>query len=1108
MIDEKIIRKAEEGDGEALLALANAYYDGEDGYKNISKSYGLYRKILAWEPDNCFVLNRIGNCFANGFGVVKNVDAAMKYYKKAADLGYAAAQYNYADGLLQAGDPRCIQWFEKAYENGDADAPFSIALIYKEGKIVPPDNAKVMEYYQKAADKGNKDAMNDLAFAYEEGKLVPKDMGRGIMLMKKAAEAGSGTAANNVSIAYAQGEGVERNMDAALEWAVKAAGLGNSGQLMWFAISYFSGQNGFGEDRKKALELFRIAAEGGDLYAMKNVGLCYDKGYGTEINKLDAVCWYEKAARKGMEEAFILLEDLYVRIYGTEGDRKYIRLLEETAHEGYYLAMVMLHQCYLSGKHVEKDPATAMEYLEDAVACDYGRACYIKGWYLMNGDNGLKQDAGEAVRLWTIAAEKGNGEAMNRLGAAYLRGEGVPKDDKLALHWFEKGADEGNADALFNLGLAYNGNGFAETDYEKALKYFSQAYKAGSPDAALQLGFMYQDGRGVKEDPAKAFEFIQYAADHGDAWGMYFLGKFYFNGYGTQKDIDQALTCYEKAENMGFEEAGEILIGKYASRDEPGIDLRRAFEYFFKKAQEGNAEAQFWLGEAYKSGRGVEQDNSLAKEWFRRAADNGHMTAQYVMGLLMKKEGNTALAAAYWEKAAAAGDPGAMIELARLYLVENMGGAADKERAVRMLYQAADKGKAEALTLLGTCYSKGYGAPKDENKAFLLWQQAAGQGERDAQYLVGMEYGIGRVTMADEEKAIYWLGKAAEQGDSEAQKRLDELLQYRENRNRDNQNGGNQTQRDQKGPVPGSGGTSAAANIRRCRYCREELPENAGYCMKCGKKIKASSGIPFLLIMALPVLRVISNIRGAYQAYPSSFLYVPYFLVNVTGIGIILYYIYMKKIAPKAVTGGEAAVWIIWAVARQYAGHFCEIVMWQGLGSSMFAGIRMTQGLSNIFFAGWFYAVLIVFLRICSGSMTVSRKTMTKIGAALAAVSVLLFGLLRYGFMESAAGRNSAEGEYFMLAAAPDLLFLWFRCLVFLWLTVLLGENRIKTGSALVCVLLIHAVRAAVFWGLVFGLHLGAAEAAWAETAGYLAGAVILGMVKKNPGEPSAGADE
>lgn len=88
MIDEKIIRKAEEGDGEALLALANAYYDGEDGYKNISKSYGLYRKILAWEPDNCFVLNRIGNCFFNGFGVVKNVDAAMKYYKKAADLGW------------------------------------------------------------------------------------------------------------------------------------------------------------------------------------------------------------------------------------------------------------------------------------------------------------------------------------------------------------------------------------------------------------------------------------------------------------------------------------------------------------------------------------------------------------------------------------------------------------------------------------------------------------------------------------------------------------------------------------------------------------------------------------------------------------------------------------------------------------------------------------------------------------------------------------------------------------------------------------------------------------------------------------------------------------
>lgn len=43
MIDQEILQKANAGDIEAVLALANKYYDGEDGYKSISKAYELHR---------------------------------------------------------------------------------------------------------------------------------------------------------------------------------------------------------------------------------------------------------------------------------------------------------------------------------------------------------------------------------------------------------------------------------------------------------------------------------------------------------------------------------------------------------------------------------------------------------------------------------------------------------------------------------------------------------------------------------------------------------------------------------------------------------------------------------------------------------------------------------------------------------------------------------------------------------------------------------------------------------------------------------------------------------------------------------------------------------
>ena len=39
------------------------------------------------------------------------------------------------------------------------------------------------------------------------------------------------------------------------------------------------------------------------------------------------------------------------------------------------------------------------------------------------------------------------------------------------------------------------------------------------------------------------------------------------------------------------------------------------------KAEQGDAEAQYWLGVAYYHGEGVEQDRVLGLHWWRNAAD-------------------------------------------------------------------------------------------------------------------------------------------------------------------------------------------------------------------------------------------------------------------------------------------------------------------------------------------------------------------------------------------------------------------------------------------------------------------------------------------------------
>ena len=48
-----------------------------------------------------------------------------------------------------------------------------------------------------------------------------------------------------------------------------------------------------------------------------------------------------------------------------------------------------------------------------------------------------------------------------------------------------------------------------------------------------------------------------------------------------------------------------------------------------KKAEGGDAEAQFILGTAYGEGRDVPQDFSEAAKWYRKAAEQGHARAQF-----------------------------------------------------------------------------------------------------------------------------------------------------------------------------------------------------------------------------------------------------------------------------------------------------------------------------------------------------------------------------------------------------------------------------------------------------------------------------------------------
>ena len=117
-----------------------------------------------------------------------------------------------------------------------------------------------------------------------------------------------------------------------------------------------------------------------------------------------------------------------------------------------------------------------------------------------------------------------------------------------------------------------------------------------------------------------------------------------------------------------------------------------------KKAEEGDASAQYRLGFMYDAGQGVPQDFREVVRWYRAAAEQGHVSAQFNLGFL------------YF-----------------------MGEAIpqDYKEAFRWYRASAVQGNSKAQNSLGAMYRAGRGVPQDYVQAHLWFYLAAANSELD-----------------------------------------------------------------------------------------------------------------------------------------------------------------------------------------------------------------------------------------------------------------------------------------------------------------------------------------------------------------------------------------
>ena len=203
-------------------------------------------------------------------------------------------------------------------------------------------------------------------------------------------------------------------------------------------------------------ELQRLALQG-DISAQYRLGNAYRDGKGVAQDKEKAAEWYRKAAEGGSAEADVALGDFYCSGFTAAKPvhwDKAAAVWKEQAEKGSIDAQLKIgNTCYRNGFGVPRDGAKAIYWLEKAAAQNHANSP-IAMWALgrmYSGDRDIPRDDAKAF-YWT---EKSAllGHAWTdvwvelKLAQMYESGQGTKRDLKKAQEWAQKAAARGNKEA-------------------------------------------------------------------------------------------------------------------------------------------------------------------------------------------------------------------------------------------------------------------------------------------------------------------------------------------------------------------------------------------------------------------------------------------------------------------------------------------------------------------------------------------------------------------------------------------------------------------------------------------------------------------------------------
>jgi hypothetical protein len=174
----------------------------------------------------------------------------------------------------------------------------------------PEDHAEQLARLRRHVENEVPEAISFLGDAYRRGRLgLVKSDKKAAKICRRAVELGDLEAMRQLGLLYANGSGVKLDKKKALQLFRTAADRGDA--IAQSSLAFLL------ESEKKHEEAFRyyaLAADQGETFAQTRLGCCYKDGEGTEVDLDKARYWLERAAAKGYEYAIGELAGLDARV--------------------------------------------------------------------------------------------------------------------------------------------------------------------------------------------------------------------------------------------------------------------------------------------------------------------------------------------------------------------------------------------------------------------------------------------------------------------------------------------------------------------------------------------------------------------------------------------------------------------------------------------------------------------------------------------------------------------------------------------------------------------------------------------------------------------------